>query len=169
MIRQHPLPADDDPFAILRLAADTAPAQVVSDIESALGELELDAIATAKPAQGADDVVSACHETGRAIIVVSNNSGHAVESYLRRRGMLERVDLIVGRASTPPALADALTEDRYLASYLIQHGSHEETSVRCGQSRRPALCARIAICTRLASPSLLRMLLTCAFTVASAR
>jgi HAD superfamily hydrolase (TIGR01509 family) len=102
-----PLPdsvaAEDDPIEVLRftsrLDADTA-----ARIEGALREAERAATETATPTPGAREVILACHQTGRRVAVISNNSQAAVETYLQAYNLTEHVDVIVGRTDSDPRL-----------------------------------------------------------------
>jgi beta-phosphoglucomutase-like phosphatase (HAD superfamily) len=48
--------------------------------------------------------VTACHNSGRSVAVVSNNSSGAVHSYLTRHGLDDRISLVVARTNHDPAL-----------------------------------------------------------------
>ena len=66
--------------------------------------LEVAAVATAKPTPYVHDVLAACRESGRAVAVVSNNSGRAVQLYLTRHGLDDRTGPVFARTSHDPAL-----------------------------------------------------------------
>ena len=52
---------------------------------------------TATPTPGSTNCSARPHETGRRISIVSNNALEAVRSYLELHGIVELVDLVVGR------------------------------------------------------------------------
>jgi len=56
------------------------------------------------PAPYVHEVVTACHNSGRSVAVVSNNSAAAVHSYLDRHGLDDRISLVVARTDYDPAL-----------------------------------------------------------------
>jgi HAD superfamily hydrolase (TIGR01509 family) len=58
----------------------------------------------ARPTPDAREVILACHQTGRRVAVISNNSQAAVETYLRAHYLAEHVDVIVGRTEPDPGL-----------------------------------------------------------------
>jgi phosphoglycolate phosphatase len=101
------IPADiaqtPDPIAIFTYSATISPG-LAARIEAEMTQQELTAITTARPAAYVHDVASSCHESGRTLAVVSNNSDQAVRAYLERHGLADRVDLVVARTSPDPAL-----------------------------------------------------------------
>jgi phosphoglycolate phosphatase len=95
--------ATRDPLAVFVYSA-TVSADLAAMIEAAMTEQEVTAVATARPTAYVHDVVSSCRDSGRTIAVVSNNSDRAVRTYLRLHGLDDRVDLVVARTSSDPAL-----------------------------------------------------------------
>lgn len=93
---------ESDPLALLRRIADEAP-ELVPDADAALTELETEAAGLARPNPDIDTVIKAAERTGRSVIVVSNNAGRAIHSYLAQRGMADRISAVVGRIAGDPS------------------------------------------------------------------
>ncbi|MFJ5633896.1 HAD family hydrolase [Streptomyces goshikiensis] len=94
----------DDPIEVLRIAheADAAVGQVV---EQALTAAEVEAVAVAgPPTPGAVEALQAARSSGRAVVVVSNNSADCVQRFMELHGLGEYVARIVGRPSGEPHL-----------------------------------------------------------------
>ena len=92
-----------DPLEVFAYAA-TVSEELAARVETELTGQELAAVATAAPTPYVHEVVTACQTSGRSIAVVSNNSAAAVHSYLTRRGLEERIGLVVARTNHDPAL-----------------------------------------------------------------
>jgi phosphoglycolate phosphatase len=93
----------DDPLDVFRgttqLGQETAAA-----VQQLLTELEVRAIATARPTSGTADLIRRAKASGRTIAVVSNNSGAAIRAYLTMHGLGQDVALVEGRDGTDPDL-----------------------------------------------------------------
>jgi HAD superfamily hydrolase (TIGR01549 family) len=94
---------EDDPIEVLRFTSgldlDTA-----ALVEATLRDAERAATATAIPTPEIRAVILACHQTGRRVAIISNNSQAAVESYLQAHHLAEHVDVIVARTEPDPRL-----------------------------------------------------------------
>jgi HAD superfamily hydrolase (TIGR01509 family) len=95
--------AHGDPLDVLRCAGQVDEA-LATHVERALRAAELVAAETAQPTSGAADFLDACHQTGRAVAIVSNNSAPAVVRYLDRTGLAPLVAHVEGRDATSPTL-----------------------------------------------------------------
>lgn len=93
----------DDPFDVLRFAAGRG-RPIAQQVEAALREEEIEAIATAVPTPGAIETLVACQRTGRPAAIVSNNSVSAVERYLAFHRLHGLVASVAGRRNWDPAL-----------------------------------------------------------------
>jgi HAD superfamily hydrolase (TIGR01549 family) len=82
----------------------TVSADLAARVEAEMADQEVAAVATARPAPYVHEVVTSCRESGRLVAVVSNNSEHAVRSYLALHGLDDRIDLLSARTSSDPAL-----------------------------------------------------------------
>jgi phosphoglycolate phosphatase len=92
-----------DPIEVFIQAAEVNP-ELAARIEAEMTDLEVAAVATAKPTPYVHEVLAGCRESGRTVAVVSNNSAQAVNAYLDRHGLNEGVGLVVARTSHDPAL-----------------------------------------------------------------
>lgn len=89
----------DDPFDVLRYATTHAP-DLAADIEAAFRAEELTAIASAAPTPGATETIHACHDTGRPVAIVSNNSEPAIRAYLTTHALTDQISCISTRTHT---------------------------------------------------------------------
>jgi beta-phosphoglucomutase-like phosphatase (HAD superfamily) len=64
----------------------------------------MEAVRTASPTPHIHDVVAACHESGRAIAVISNNSASAVCTYLDIHPLAGQISAIAARTEPDPTL-----------------------------------------------------------------
>jgi phosphoglycolate phosphatase len=92
-----------DPIEVFICAAEVSP-ELAARVEAEMTDLEVAAVATAKPTPYVHEVLAGCRESGRTVAVVSNNSVQAVNAYLDRHGLSEGVGLVVARTSHDPAL-----------------------------------------------------------------
>jgi beta-phosphoglucomutase-like phosphatase (HAD superfamily) len=89
------LASEPDPLEVFRYSARVSP-QAADLAQRALTELETQAVATAEPTEGAADLIATANETGRNVIIVSNNSGRAILEYLASH-RIAPVAAVVGR------------------------------------------------------------------------
>ncbi|MFR9723574.1 HAD family hydrolase [Streptomyces sp. MS19] len=92
---------EGDPLALLRRIADEAPG-MVADADEVLTGLETEAARLARPNEEMEAVLDAAAMSGRAVVVVSNNAGQAIEGYLAKHGLTDRVRGVVGRVPGEP-------------------------------------------------------------------
>jgi HAD superfamily hydrolase (TIGR01509 family) len=92
-----------DPIAVFDYAATISP-ELGALVEAEMTDQEVAAVATARPVPYVHEVVTSARAAGRLIAIVSNNSDHAVRTYLSQHGLADRVDLISARTSSDPAL-----------------------------------------------------------------
>lgn len=95
--------AETDPMEVLRYLFQVAPERH-SESERMLREAEVISVASAAPTPGAVEFMEACKETGRPLMVVSNNSPEAVTAFLEAHGLTGLVDGIFGRSTESPEL-----------------------------------------------------------------
>ncbi len=102
-----PVPEDiarsPDPMEVFAYAGTISP-ELAARVEAEMTDLEVAAVATAKPTPYVHDVLAACRESGRAVAVVSNNAERAVQLYLTRHGLDDRTGPVFARTSYDPAL-----------------------------------------------------------------
>ncbi|MEU8109103.1 HAD family hydrolase [Nonomuraea muscovyensis] len=86
----------DDPLKVLRRTADFAP-DLVDKVETALMANEVEAVDSAEITPGVRELLAACAEAGRPVVIVSNNSEPAIERFLVRAGLNGSLAGVVGR------------------------------------------------------------------------
>lgn len=92
-----------DPLEVFAYAGTVSP-DLAARAEAEMADLEVTAVATAKPTPYIHEVLAGCRESGRTVAVVSNNGTRAVNTYLERQGLSDSVHLVVARTSHDPAL-----------------------------------------------------------------
>lgn len=92
----------NDPFEVLRYALAHAP-DLAGEVETAFRAEEVAAVATAAPTPGAAETIRACHDTGRTVAIVSNNSDDAVHAYLTTHNLADQIDYISARTPADAA------------------------------------------------------------------
>jgi HAD superfamily hydrolase (TIGR01509 family) len=92
----YPVSSTDPPTLHMKVAQLNDPI-LRRTIADALRDAEIVAAATAKPTPGVEEIIRAAHATGRRIAIVTNNAAEAAEAYLELHGLVEHVDLVVGR------------------------------------------------------------------------
>ncbi|MFF3726457.1 hypothetical protein ACFYYM_29270 [Streptomyces erythrochromogenes] len=77
----------DDPIEVLRIAHE-ADAAIGQEVERALTEAEVEAVAVAgPPTPGAVEAFQAAQSSGRVVVVVSNNSADCVGRFVEAHGL----------------------------------------------------------------------------------
>lgn len=92
-----------DPFEILRYAAAEGQREAI-EAERQLTRLEVDAVASAPPTPGAMELLNLLTDRNQAVVVVSNNSEAAVQSYLNDHRIRELVTGVSARNKPAPGL-----------------------------------------------------------------
>ncbi|MFD6937771.1 HAD family hydrolase [Streptomyces goshikiensis] len=95
----------DDPIEVLRIAHETD-AAIGQAVEQALTAAGVEAVAVAgPPTPGAVESLQAARSSGRAVVVVSNNSADCVQRFMELHGLGgEYVARTIGRPSGEPHL-----------------------------------------------------------------
>jgi phosphoglycolate phosphatase-like HAD superfamily hydrolase len=93
-----------DPLAVLRWAALRTPSEVSSAVDSACVSGEHECALESEPTPGAVELLHACHEAGRPVLIVSNNAPGPITEFLDRFHLRHLVDAVVGRTPGRPDL-----------------------------------------------------------------
>jgi HAD superfamily hydrolase (TIGR01549 family) len=94
---------ETDPMEVLRYLFEVA-SERQPESERMLREAEVLSVKEAAPTSGAVDFMEACKETGRSLVVVSNNSPEAVAAFLEKHGLADLVGGVFGRSRVSPEL-----------------------------------------------------------------
>ncbi|MFD6095038.1 HAD family hydrolase [Nocardiopsis flavescens] len=97
------LSGEPDPMEVLRRLFKVAP-EWHSEAERVLREAEVVSVAEALPTPGAIEFMEACRETGRPLVMVSNNSPEAVVAFLEKHGLAKLATGVFGRSRLSPEL-----------------------------------------------------------------
>ncbi|MFD0201238.1 MULTISPECIES: HAD family hydrolase [Saccharothrix] len=89
----------EDPFDVFRYAATLGEHEALY-LEAALRANEIEAVATAEPTRGAEDLIVGWAATGRKLCVVSNNSDAAITTYLQRQDWIPLFETVSARSSS---------------------------------------------------------------------
>ncbi len=91
-----------DPLEVFRVvAARGRSAGQLAQRELAL--LETQAVATARPTDGAAELIATARQVGMSVAIVSNNSGQAIAAYLHKYDLARYVSAVIGRDDPNPA------------------------------------------------------------------
>ena len=90
-----------DPLAMLRHIAEVR-ADLVLDADEHLAQLEVEAVAQARPTDGGGAFLEACAATGRSVWMVSNNATVAIENFLDAHDLHRLVAGCFGRVVGRP-------------------------------------------------------------------
>lgn len=95
--------ASDDPLEVLRESGAHS-SDKLWEIERALIDAELKAVACSQATPGGSEAVRACVASGRKAAVVSNNSADSVSAFLRNLRLIDDIRPVVGRHPARPDL-----------------------------------------------------------------
>lgn len=138
----------DDPMRVLIDSPAWGPAFAIT-ADDRLTELETLAVATAAPTEGGEASMRACVQSGRALAVVSNNSAHAVQTYLEQHGLVDIVGShIVGRRRGRPGLMKPHPAPIERALHILDVPA--SAAVLVGDSLTDVIAARAARITCIA-------------------
>ncbi|MEU6643213.1 HAD-IA family hydrolase [Saccharomonospora sp. NPDC046836] len=96
-------PATNEPFDILAYVARSEPS-AAARAEAELAQLETHAVSRATPTPGATAVLHRFSESGRPVVVVSNNSALSVRTYLDQHDLARHVVGVSARTEPDPNL-----------------------------------------------------------------
>lgn len=140
-----PLPGEaldtDDPLEVFRVTARHHPeADEVANRE--LTRLEFQAIISARPTEGAADLIATARRTGRTVTIVTNNSGDAAMYYLDTHGLHQHGVRVVGRDDADP---ERMKPSPYRVREAVSMaGAEGEECAFIGDSTSDVLAGRLA-------------------------
>lgn len=120
-----------DPFDILRYAAAEGEREAAA-AERELTRLEIEAVESAVPTPGAENVLHSLDRAGHTIAAVSNNSIAAVSAYLYAHGLEGYVQIVSARDDADPALLKP--NPHVLLRAMKQLGAEPDDCVMVGDS-----------------------------------
>ena len=91
-----------DPLEVFRVIA-AGGRSAAQPAQRELTLLETQAVATARPTDGATELITTARQVGLSVAVVSNNSGQAVAAYLHEYDLARYVSVVIGRDDPNPA------------------------------------------------------------------
>jgi HAD superfamily hydrolase (TIGR01509 family) len=91
-----------DPLEVFRAVAARS-RDVGQRAQRELTLLEVQAVTTARPTDGAAELITTARQSGRSVTIVSNNSGQAVAAYLDGHRLTRYVSAVIGRDDPDPA------------------------------------------------------------------
>jgi beta-phosphoglucomutase-like phosphatase (HAD superfamily) len=114
-----------DPLAVLRYAGELDRQPLLDQIERALTDIEVEAVANAPGTDGATEFLHACAEQHRAVVIVSNNATEAIQRYLRMHDLAHHVKAVVGRSHAKPQEMKPHTRPLRRALALLRVPPHQ--------------------------------------------
>lgn len=91
-----------DPLELFRIMAHVSE-RAAETAQRVLTSLETRAAHTARPTDGATQLIATAYATDRTVTIVSNNSGAAIAAYLGEHNLIRKVTAIVARDDPDPA------------------------------------------------------------------
>jgi beta-phosphoglucomutase-like phosphatase (HAD superfamily) len=91
----------DDPIEVLAYSATIGPG-LAAEVEAELSTLEVTAAASAVPSGYAPDLLVACRDSNRTVVVLSPSSARAVDDYLTRHDLDKLVSHVIARTGSNP-------------------------------------------------------------------
>jgi phosphoglycolate phosphatase len=93
-----------DPLVILRWTAQHTPHDLAAQVDQASTAGEVAAAHVAQLTTGARELLEACAEVGRPVVVSSNNAEDAIETFLDRFELRQLIQAVLGRIPGQPEL-----------------------------------------------------------------
>lgn len=94
--------ARSDPLEVFRVIAAHG-GDLGDRAQRELTALEVQAVTTARPADGAEALIKAARQYGRSVTIVSNNSDQAIATYLNNHRLARYISAVIGRNDSDPA------------------------------------------------------------------
>ena len=99
----EPMMKEGDPLVLLRWTGGAAP-HLLAEVERIQADSEKEAARLAEPTSGAAEVIRSSTALGRPVVIVTNNSAEAVETYLDRHALAASITGISARIQGRPDL-----------------------------------------------------------------
>lgn len=93
----------DDPISVYKATTGMDP-DVIAVIEDALVEEESTALSRTEPHPGIPDLVRQLHTGGHRLVIVTNNGGGPVSTFIERHDLAGDVEKVIGRDPRQPSL-----------------------------------------------------------------
>jgi phosphoglycolate phosphatase len=106
-----------DPLTVLRVTAASEPTATLAAVEDVCRGGEISAAVRSAPTPGAHDLLRACRDAGRPVVIVSNNAPEAIAVYLDRHALR---DLVRGVAARPQGRPDLMKPHPELVHRALQ-------------------------------------------------
>jgi beta-phosphoglucomutase-like phosphatase (HAD superfamily) len=132
--------SEQDPLQVFSYAAGLSP-QIADLAQRELTKLETRAAATAKPTEGAADLIATAAATGRTVIIVSNNSSYAILEYLA----IHRIGPVAGVVGRDESNPELMKPSPYLVRGAVSLlDAHPAECAFVGDSASDMLAGRLA-------------------------
>ena len=118
-----------DPLVILRWTALHAPHEVAEKVDQASTAGEVAAAQVSEPTPGALDLLQACAEVGRPVVMVSNNAEAAIDTFLHRHQLRHLVQAVIARIPGQPELMKPHPSTVERALDLLDRPAHQSVLV----------------------------------------
>lgn len=112
----EPTRSTPDPLIVLRWAYRHATPDQFATIEHTCIQGEIDATTVSAPTPGAHRFIQTCRDTGRPLVILTNNIGQAVNAYLDRHHLSQ---LVTGIAARIPGRPDLMKPHRALVDQAM--------------------------------------------------
>jgi HAD superfamily hydrolase (TIGR01509 family) len=93
-----------DPLAVLRWAALRMPPAISSAVDAACVKGEHECALESEPTPGVVELLQACREAGRPVLIASNNAQGPITEFLDQFDLRRLVDAVIGRTPGRPDL-----------------------------------------------------------------
>lgn len=134
-----PTELDRNPLKLLEWTGSHHPEQA-HNADDHLTALETLAVESATPTEHAHSTIVKAHNRGMCVVVVSNNSKHAIERYLALQGLTPSVTMVIGRAYGEP---ERLKPHPYSVQRAIEElGTYPAACALVGDSTADIAAAR---------------------------
>ena len=118
-----------DPLVILRWTALHTPHELAEKVDQASTAGEVAAAKVSELTPGALDLLHACNEVGRPVVVVSNNAEVAIDTFLHRHQLRHLVQAVIARIPGQPEVMKPHPSAVERALDLLDRPAHQSVLV----------------------------------------